>query len=305
MAESSKLAEAKVGAFVLAALAILILGTLWIAGSRLGQGRGIAYDVLSSDSGGIEAGDQVRFAGVAVGRVESVTLHPSEEYAVVFRVRLTPSVVVRTDSTASIATTGLLGSNVLRIEPGSPEAPRLPPGGRIHAQAKTGLERAMARADEVAMKILALMDQTAGILDQLSRESGPILDRVQQMVSRQNADNLSQILAGLNEALETSGPRVSSLVARLDAIAAAFGPDGARLAGLMDAGEASLKSASETLEFVGAKRARIEEALTDLTETISNLKAFSQQIKERPFSLVRIKPQPDRKPGQGVKDAAP
>ena len=37
--------------------------------------------------------------------------------------------------------------------------------------------------------------------------------------------------------------------------------------------------------------------LRDLRDTMANLKAFSQEIKERPYGLVRIRNPPQRRPG--------
>ncbi len=48
--------DVKVGIFVLVALAILIAGSLWIAGGSLFGARQVPYDVLLADSGGVVAG---------------------------------------------------------------------------------------------------------------------------------------------------------------------------------------------------------------------------------------------------------
>ena len=40
----------------------------------------------------------------------------------------------------------------------------------------------------------------------------------------------------------------------------------------------------------------------DFAATAANLKSLSQQLKERPYSLVRIKSLPDRRPGDGVEE---
>ena len=41
--------------------------------------------------------------------------------------------------------------------------------------------------------------------------------------------------------------------------------------------------------------------LGDLRDTVANLKSFSQQVRERPYSLVRIRDEPERRPGDGAR----
>ena len=91
----------------------------------------------------------------------------------------------------------------------------------------------------------------------------------------------------------------------LDDMHGALGPEGSRLAEVLEAAESSLSSADQTLSILGENRKEVEAALRDMRDTIANLKAFSQLVKERPFSLVRIKGEPERLPGQGVTDGTP
>ena len=69
MSDDNRSAEVKTGLFVLTALAVLVVGSLWIVGSTPLSGGQTEYRILMKDSGGIRAGDRVRVAGVEVGRV--------------------------------------------------------------------------------------------------------------------------------------------------------------------------------------------------------------------------------------------
>ena len=92
--------------------------------------------------------------------------------------------------------------------------------------------------------------------------------------------------------------RVSALLEDLDA---ALGPDGSRLAELLDAANSSLGSAEDALSVIRDNRGEIEAVLHDLRDTVTNLEAFSDQLRRRPSSLIRAKPEPDRRPGQDDK----
>ena len=126
--------------------------------------------------------------------------------------------------------------------------------------------------------------------------------------------------------MNESGPRLASLLTRLDSFAASaeggadrlpeltskldaildglnsvLGEDGTRVIGLLDSAQSTLGSADNALVVLGDNREELEMVIRNLQETTANLKAFSQAIKERPYSMVRIKSEPPRVPGEGVK----
>jgi phospholipid/cholesterol/gamma-HCH transport system substrate-binding protein len=318
-------ATIKVGILVMSALIVLIAGSLWIAGSTAFGVQRVSYRVLMHHSAGIAAGDRVRYAGVNVGRVQNVTLRPEDAWPVIFEVALRPNVPVREDSSAKIATEGLLGSAFLEIGPGSPDAPLLPPGSAIQGQATVGLEQALGQVDELSLKVAALLDQATVLLQKLSDNVDPILHGAGALLSEQNAENVAQLLATLRKTMDEAGPRLPVLLARLetltdelgrgvgqvpelsakisslvDDLRAALGPDGARLAGVLDAAEGGMISAEEALSILTRNRVEIESSLRDLQEATANLKSFSQQLKEHPSSLVRRNIAPERRPGQAA-----
>ena len=326
MRDAGRIADVKIGAFVLSALAILVVGSLWIAGSTLFGSPRVPYTVMLENSAGLAGGDRIRVAGVSVGRIRRVELRPEDPFPVVLFVGIKKGVPVHSDAVAGIATTGLLGSAFLEIDPGSTSAPLLPPDGVIHGTRRPGLDEAMGRLDEISGKVGELIDQTSDAIERASDGIGPILSKLERMLAEENSDNFKQILASLRETLDDSGPRIASLLTRLESVAGqlergteelpaltakvetliddahgALGPDGERLARVLEAAEGGLGSADEAFSILGDNRVEIEAALRDLRDTVANLKALSGELKERPFRLVRIKAEPDRKPGEGVK----
>jgi ABC-type transporter Mla subunit MlaD len=81
----------------------------------------------------LKAGDPVQLAGVKVGRVKSIAPHP-----VVGRLRVTMaiqrSVIVKTDSTATIAASATPGTSLIILSSGSPRAPRATDGTYLPSQ---------------------------------------------------------------------------------------------------------------------------------------------------------------------------
>ncbi len=323
--DRARMSDVKVGAFVLAALAILVVGSLWIAGSAIIGSPRVDYRVRMKDAGGLQTGDRVRVSGVSVGRVEAVELHPGEDWPVVLSIHVKRSVQIKTDAEATPGTAGLLGASYLEIRIGSATAPPLAAGGEIYGVAPVGIEQALARVDQIAVKATGLLDQLSGIFDTVSAEIAPILQSLNQVLSEENAANLQQMLADLRHTTREVGPRLTTLLERADGLLhglengtaelpeltaelealvadlrAAIGPGGERLSGVLDKAESSLGRAGDALGAVGNNRDEIDAAIRDLSATLANLKAFSQQVKEHPYRLVRIKNVPDREPGSGV-----
>jgi len=323
MNERSRWSDVGVGVFVLTALGMLIAGSLWIAGTGAFSAPGHSYTVLTKDSAGLQPGDRIRVAGVQVGKIRSVELRPAETWPVRMRVHIRSEVALRTDSSASIATAGLLGMPFLQIDPGSMEAPLLEPGGTIEGGGGSGLNDAFAKIDELSERANVLLEQATGLIETVSAEITPVLDGLERMLSEQNTANVSALLENVNRAVEQSGPRVGALMERLDRLAAqaesgladlpeltqrfgelvedlrgALGPDGERLAGLLESATRGFESADQALSSVAGNRHEIEATLADLRDATANLKAFTQLLNERPYSLVRMKLPSDRKPGE-------
>lgn len=326
MQDDHKRADVRVGIFVLTALVILVVGSLWIAGSTLLAPQRNSYRVLMKDSGGVQAGDRVRVAGVPVGKVERVELRPGDEWPVRFHIAIRRSVPLHLDSSAKITASGLLGTVFLQVDPGSPGEPALDEDGQFFGQASVGFEAAMNQVEEMGGKVMRLLDQASVTLDRLTTEIVPILQNTSAIVSPENVANLSELLTSLNGVMNESGPRLSSLLTRLDSIAASadggmdrlpelaakleailddlhnvLGEDGTRVIALLDSAQSSLGSAESALAVLGDNRQELDAAIRNLQDTTANLKAFSQTIKERPYSMVRIRSEPQRTPGEGVK----
>jgi phospholipid/cholesterol/gamma-HCH transport system substrate-binding protein len=102
-----------IGAISLAVIALLILGAFRAQDLPL-IGGGDTYYAAFSESGGLKANDEVRIAGVRVGKVESVALD-GDHVKVTFRVD-TPS-EFGTDTRAAIRVKTLLGAMYLALEP--------------------------------------------------------------------------------------------------------------------------------------------------------------------------------------------
>jgi len=321
MAIGERLTDVKVGAFVLAALAILVAGSLWIAGTSLG-GRKVSYTVLLPESGGVTAGDRVRVAGVSVGRIRRVDLRLGEEWPVSLQVDVRAELPIEEDSTASIATSGLIGNNYLQIVSGTTGSPRLPPGGTIYGGSRAGIQDALSQVDAISGRVIEVLERSSALIEQLSAEITPIARNLERLLSQENVEDVREIVSGLRGTMDEAGPRITTLLDRMDSLAGrveegtegipelasrmsslvedlerALGTDGERLASLLDTAGGSLVRADRVLGVLDDHRDELGGAISDLSGAASSLKSLARQLEERPYSLIRIRPARERRPG--------
>ncbi len=128
--------ELGVGILVVACLGALLAVAL---GGISGAPAGTVFRASFGHIDGIDAGSDVRIAGVSVGRVVSTAIDPNSFLATVtFRVR--PGIALPVDTSAAITSEGLLGGDYLSIAPGG-DRHDIPPGGLITAtQGAIGLQ---------------------------------------------------------------------------------------------------------------------------------------------------------------------
>ena len=299
------------------ALAIFVVASLWVAGFHFGAAQN-EYEVLMKSAAGVRKGDQVRVSGLEIGRVLAVELRPGEDWPVSFRVALAEEVPVTQAATARMTSDGLLGAPYLEIDPGPAGEPLLPTGSTIVGSSAPGASEAIGGLSELSDRAGLAMDEVTVLLQSLSERTGPLLERFEMLLSDENLASISDSLAAMRSTMQESGPRLSSLLTRLDELAielqtgveglpdltgeiqglvtdlrTALGPEGERLATVLD-------SANSGMSAMQMNRGELEAMVRDLRLATANLRAFSEAIKERPSLLVRKSRAAERKPGEGV-----
>lgn len=114
-----------------AIVAVVAISFFVFAAAQAGQTGGSAgYELIARFQriDGVSVGSDVRVSGVKVGVVRSVELDP-ETYMARLTFAIDNGVQVLDESTARIATDGLLGGGYVAIEPAGMDA--LPAGGEI------------------------------------------------------------------------------------------------------------------------------------------------------------------------------
>ncbi|MEM8931932.1 MAG: MlaD family protein [Acidobacteriota bacterium] len=325
MSQHDRARDVRTGLFVLIGLVIFIVLLLGVAGIRPGGGDMVDLDIWMKDSGGVRVGDPVRLAGVAVGRVESITLRADAEWPVAFGVRLDADTPINAASRASFRSDGLLGARFLALTTGPSDGTPLVAGTPIYGIESLGLDETLAQVGGVIDRTSVLLDEAIVLVRELPVRIEPMLFRVETLLSEENVEDASATLRLVRETLEATAPRLPQLLDRLDATLAsleggaaelpataaearaliadaraALGPDGRRLQHLLESAESTLDSASMTFGAVSGGLGEMEAGVRDLRAAAGHLEALARTLEERPNTLILGTRQDDRRPGDGV-----
>ncbi|MDF1791286.1 MAG: outer membrane lipid asymmetry maintenance protein MlaD [Thalassobaculaceae bacterium] len=117
---------------LMGALVLVVAGVfLFYAYSTSEIGKGGGYEVIArfTTVGGLKPGSDVRMSGIKVGTVSSQILDP-KSYLAEVTLSIDESILLPVDSSAAVASEGLLGGNYVDLVPGAEEQ-TLKPGERI------------------------------------------------------------------------------------------------------------------------------------------------------------------------------
>jgi len=145
--------EVLVGVFLSAAVAIALLGTLWLVRGGLSSG----YPLYSRFVWGqnLKPGQQVLLAGVAVGAVADVKLRDDGFLDVTLRVN--DDVKVPKNSVASVKPVGIFGDAAIALTPKGPSKVSFAAGDTVPVgPADTDIQAIMNRVDSIGLTVQSM-----------------------------------------------------------------------------------------------------------------------------------------------------
>jgi phospholipid/cholesterol/gamma-HCH transport system substrate-binding protein len=179
--------ETRLGIFM-----VLVVLAAWAIMETLGGMEmlhgGYRVNALFSTAQELKVGDNVKMAGVEIGRVEKIALADGK---VKVTMKLHADAVVKTDSEAIIKFTGLMGQNFVSINFGSPDAPKAVDGTVLQTEEQPDLNAVMAKLNDAADGIKRFGDAFSG--DKISNLVGPLVDFV-----KQNSGNISGAISNID-----------------------------------------------------------------------------------------------------------
>lgn len=216
--------ESRVGAFVLAGLAVGGLVIFMIGDEKRLFDRKDAYKVSFSDVQGLKPGAPVRLGGIDIGTVSGVGHGPDatdDRLFVTLEIVRSEAGRIRQDTVARIGNKGLLGDKMIELAGGTPGRPSLPAGSVIKGEDPQDFSSVMAQVGPMAKHAEA-------ILSNLEVTSGAIADGQTRDDLKASAHSINLILREVAEgegyahrllADKSEAERMSRAVASLEGAA--------------------------------------------------------------------------------------
>jgi phospholipid/cholesterol/gamma-HCH transport system substrate-binding protein len=160
------------GLFVIVLSVALAFFSAWLA--HAGSKDDVTYRIHFAESvSGLELGDPVRFLGVEVGLVKSMTIKPDDPNHVEVDVQLRKDTPIKTDTKATLMFKGITGSFFIELSGGSAGAKNLvdatPPGQVPEIPAvRSTMDTLMEELPKVVSKFSAIEDQVPKVVSKFS-----------------------------------------------------------------------------------------------------------------------------------------
>ena len=301
--------EAKVGAFVLGCLGILAFTIIYLLNAQF-SGNMVPYRTYLRYAGGLEPGASVLFGGINAGKVTAVRPWATDPTRIEILLDVKQGTPLNEKSVAKLGLTSIMNSASLSITTGSNDAKRLPPGSAITSQEAASLDEIAGKMATVADSANALIIQVQGELAGISGDARSLLGNLNRVTGPANQRKIQAVLDHVNDMLATEGPkidRISDQVIALtqhadDTIQNVNGtvtdirePVRKDLADLQDTLQQAKRLLADMQAIVRTNDDKIGDTVENLRVATDNLDQLTDSLKQRPWSLIRIKQPKERK----------
>lgn len=273
-----------VGAGVLALIAALVAGMLWLnnVGAR-GDFSHYAIHFQEQALDGLEIGADVTLRGIKIGRVEDYALAGDTLNRVRVEIRVDRRAPVRTNTVAIVTrnfVTGIAAITLVTREPAGDALVAVPDGERypVIGEGRSDLNEIAGRVNKVGEIASLALDNFNQLLSAENREA--VTDTVR---------NLRELSAGLNErlgALDQTLKRVGVAATQVGSAASALGQSGERIAAVAEGGarrlDTTLAETERTLTQAQAALAEVAHAGTAVQQQVG---ATARRLEDTALSV--------------------
>jgi len=301
--------EAKVGAFVLGCFSVLAFTLIYLINAQLG-GHTVPYRTYLRYAGGLEPGASVLFGGINVGKVTAVRPAASDPTNIELLLDVNENTPLIEKSVAKLGLVSVMSGAALSITTGSNDAKRLLPGSVVPSQEAASLDEVAGKIAVVADNANGLITEARGELQGISGEAHTVLANLNTVTGKPNQQKIGALLDNVNAMLATERPKIDRLTDQLNALSEHADETIQNVNGTVnDVREPvrkdlvelqnTLLEAKQLLAnmqvLVRANDYKIDDTIDNLRTATENLDQLTESVKQRPWSLIRIKQPEDRK----------
>jgi phospholipid/cholesterol/gamma-HCH transport system substrate-binding protein len=286
-----------VGFFLLLGVIVTVILVVWLGRAGDTTARAQYAVQIDREVNGLSNGSAVRFLGVNVGSVVSISLHADVGPHVDVVIEIQDDIPIDEATYATLVVQGVTG--IANIDLGS-DATRArpvvtnPDGLQVIPFRATGLSAALAGSGDIATDVRRLLGQLIAWTDEEN------LERIRNILA--NAESVSQTLAEQREEIPELVARISSTARTLERTAhgleSIVDDDWPVIAGDLKATSANLRSVSTRVDgwlaandenvdrMLGEGLDAVSALVVDLRETADELTRLSARLREDPSRII-------------------
>jgi phospholipid/cholesterol/gamma-HCH transport system substrate-binding protein len=215
-----------VGAFVFIALVIFVLGVMTLGGQKSLFNKGATINAVFNEVNGLQAGNNVWFAGVKIGTVQSINFEKDGRVKVEMNIEEDYLSIIKKDTRAKVGSDGFIGNKLIVLYGGTSSAAVVQNGNTLAVEQAVGMEQMMATLQENNQNLLTITSNFKTLSDQMVAGKGTVgrllnddqlfTDLQQSLVTiRAAASNAQQMVVNVSDytdKLNTKGSLANDLV---------------------------------------------------------------------------------------------
>jgi ABC-type transporter Mla subunit MlaD len=272
-------------------------------------GDTVPYRTYLRYAGGLEPGASVLFGGIDVGKVKAVQPWASDPTKIEILLDVRKNTPLNQKSVAKLGMVSVMSDASLSITTGSNDAKRLAPGSAIPSQEAPSLDEIAGKMAAVADNANGLITQTRGELEGITGDARSLLANLNTVTGKPNQRRIQDVLDNVNGMLATERPKIDRLTDQLNTLTLHADATVQNVNGTVTDARAPIRNDLTELQttlqqakalladmqtIVRANDDKIEDTVENLRVATDNLDQLTDSLKQRPWSLIRIK-QPEER----------
>ena len=315
--------ETKVGTFVIVCLLLLGVTVYYVGNEEWGRHL-TPYKTYLRYAGGVAAGSEVLFGGIAVGRVTTVRAWSQDPTQIEILLEVKEGTPVNGKSVAKLGSVSLMSSPAISITTGAQEAPRLKAGQVIASQETVSIDDMTRKLSGIADSASDLIAQVQGELKGISGKAQTLLANLNEATGPRNRRQIAEILQEVNSMVVQQSPKIDRITDQVLLVSRDADLAIEKIGPLVDHTDATVANVNSTIDqlrdpirqdlaqlqstleqaksliasvqtVVRGNDDNIRDTIENLRVATENLDQLTNQVKQRPWSLVRIRQPKDRK----------
>jgi ABC-type transporter Mla subunit MlaD len=213
-------------------------------------------------------------------------------------------------SVAKLGLVSVMSPAALSITTGSNDAKRLAPGSTIPSQEAASLDEITAKMSVVADNANGLITEVRGELHGISGDARKLLANLNSVTGPPNQRKIREVLDNVNAMLATERPKIDRLTDQLNTLSQHADETIQNVNGTVTEVREPIRKDVVELQntllqakqllgdmqmLVRANDYKIDDTIENLRTATENLDDLTNSVKQRPWSLIRIRQPEDRK----------